>query len=156
MEYLCHSILKGDIPCEVTRDIGKDLWAKILYNCALNPLGAILNVPYGELGESVYTRDLMNCIVEEIFEVIKESGHETHWECAEDYLDNFYQKLLPPTAAHNSSMLQDIKAKKRTEIDALNGAVLRLAEEFHIDTPCNFILCNMIRFLEKNNLVNVQ
>jgi len=148
IEYLCDSITKGDIPCEVTRDIGKDLWAKMLYNCALNPLGAILNVPYGELCESVYTRDLMNCIVEETFEVMKESGHETHWECAEDYLEIFYHKLVPSTAAHNSSMLQDIQAKKKTEIDALNGAVLRLAEEFHIDTPCNFILCNMIRFLE--------
>jgi len=152
IEYLCDSISKGDIPCEVTREVGKDLWAKILYNCALNPLGAILNVPYGALGESLHTRDLMNRIVEEIFEVMKESGHETHWECAEDYLETFYYKLVPSTAAHNSSMLQDIQAKKRTEIDALNGAVLRLAEEFHIDTPYNSILCNMIRFLEMNNL----
>jgi 2-dehydropantoate 2-reductase len=153
IEYLCHCISKGDIPCEVAGDIGKDLWAKMLYNCALNPLGAILNVPYGELGESAYTRELMNCIVEEIFEVMKESGHETHWKCAEDYLETFYHKLVPSTAAHNSSMLQDIKAKKRTEIDALNGAVLRLAAECHIDTPYNFILCNMIRFLEMNNSV---
>ncbi len=153
IEYLCDSISKGDIPCEVTTEIGKDLWAKMLYNCALNPLGAILNVPYGELGEPVYTRDLMNCIVKEIFEVMKESGHKTHWECAEDYLETFYSKLLPSTAAHNSSMLQDIQLKKKTEIDSLNGAVLRLAEEFHIDTPCNLVLCNMIRFLEMNNRI---
>ena len=151
IEYLCQSISKGDIPCEVAGDIGKDLWAKMLYNCALNPLGAILNVPYGELGESDYTRDLMNCIVKEVFEVMKESGHETHWECAEDYLETFYNKLVPSTAAHNSSMLQDIQAKKRTEIDALNGAVLRLSKEFHIYTPYNLMVCNMIRFLERNN-----
>lgn len=152
IEYLCDSISKGDIPCEVTKDIDKDLWAKMLYNCALNPLGAILNVPYGALGEWDYTRDLMKCIVEEIFDVMRESGHETHWKCAEDYLETFYDKLLPSTAAHNSSMLQDIKAKKKTEIDALNGAVLELAERFHVNTPCNFVLCNIIRFLEMNNL----
>jgi len=151
VEYLCHSISKGDIPCEVTRDIGKDLWAKMLYNCALNPLGAILKVSYGELGESVYSRYLMNCIFKEIFNVMEKSGHETHWKCAEDYMETFYGKLVPSTMTHSSSMLQDIQAKKRTEIDALNGAVLRLAEELHIDTPCNYVLCNIIRFLERHN-----
>jgi len=151
IEHLCDSISKGDIPCEVTEDIGKDLWAKMLYNCALNPPGAILKVPYGTLGEWDYTRTLMNCVIEEIFCVMKESGHETHWDCAEDYLEAFYGQLVPSTAAHNSSMLQDIQAKKKTEIDALNGAVLQLAERFHVDTPFNFVLCNMIKFLEMNN-----
>jgi len=151
IEYLCESIAKGGIPCEVTGDIVKDLWAKMLYNCCLNPLGAILNVPYGVLGEISYTRDLMKHIVEEIFNVMKEAGHETHCTCAEDYLEVFYQKLLPPTAAHNSSMLQDIRAKKKTEIDALNGAVVKLAEESNLDTPYNSTMYNMIKFMEMNN-----
>ena len=51
MEKLCELITKGDIPCEKTDSIEKDLWAKMLYNCALNPLGAILDVPYGVLAE---------------------------------------------------------------------------------------------------------
>ncbi|MHC4213277.1 MAG: ketopantoate reductase family protein, partial [Planctomycetota bacterium] len=45
VENLCRLIQDGGIPCETTNSIEKDLWAKMLYNCALNPLGAILNVP---------------------------------------------------------------------------------------------------------------
>jgi len=52
IENLCESITKGAIPCESTNEIEKDLWAKMLYNCALNGLGAILDVPYGELAKN--------------------------------------------------------------------------------------------------------
>ncbi|MHC4644927.1 MAG: ketopantoate reductase family protein [Planctomycetota bacterium] len=122
MKRLCESITAGGIPCEVTEDIEKDLWAKMLYNCALNPLGAILEVPYGLLAEHESTRGIMRGVVEEIFEVMAAAGYKTHWRTALDFLEVFYAKLVPDTAEHKSSTLQDILAKKKTEIDALNGA----------------------------------
>jgi 2-dehydropantoate 2-reductase len=51
---LSRSIADGGIPCKMTDEIGKDLWAKMLYNCALNPLGAIFDVPYGVRGVRLY------------------------------------------------------------------------------------------------------
>ena len=148
IEQLCLLISKGDIPCEKTSDIGKDLWAKMLYNCALNPLGAILDVPYGVLAESEFTRVIMNGIVEEIFKVMAAAGYETRWEKPEDFLEVFYKKLVPDTAEHKSSTLRDILAKKKTEIEALNGAVIKLAEKYRIEVPYNMAIYNMVKFIE--------
>ncbi|MHC4476736.1 MAG: ketopantoate reductase family protein [Planctomycetota bacterium] len=148
VEGLCRAITKGDIPCEATDSIEKDLWAKMLYNCALNPLGAILNVPYGVLAEYEFARTIMNNIVEEVFAVMAATGFETHWPRPSDFLNVFYGKLVPDTAEHRSSTLQDILAKKRTEIDALNGAVIKLAREYETQTPHNVVVYNIVRFLE--------
>jgi len=152
VQDLAEAINKGGIPCETTDQIGKDIWAKMLYNCALNPLGAILEVPYGKLAEHESTRSIMNSIVEEVFAVMKKAGYETHWESVKDFLEVFYGKLIPDTAEHKSSTLQDIVAKKPTEIDALNGAVIKLTEKFDIPTPCNSVVYNIIKFIEDHSL----
>jgi len=145
---LCEAIAAGDIPCQTTNEIEKDLWSKMLYNCALNPLGAILDVPYGVLAENQTTRTIMNGIVDEAFAVMTKAGYETHWPTSKDFLEVFYNKLVPDTAEHKSSTLQDIMAKKRTEIDALNGAVIKLAEKYDIKVPYNLVVYNLIKFIE--------
>jgi len=152
MERLCESIKKGGIPCEVTDEIGKYLWAKMLYNCALNPLGALLDVPYGVLAENQSTRRIMGHIVQEVFAVMASAGYQTHFQTPDAFLDVFYSTLVPDTAQHRSSTLQDIKAGKRTEIDALNGAVIELAKKLGIDVPYNSVVYNLVKFLEAGNL----
>jgi 2-dehydropantoate 2-reductase len=149
VEALAGAIAEGGIPCVTVPDIEKDLWAKMLYNCALNPLGAILDVPYGELAENPYSRDLMNHIVEEAFAVMTAAGFKTHWRSADEFLKVFYDKLVPDTAKHKSSTLQDIAAGKKTEIDALTGAVLSLAEKYKVQAPCNRTIYAIIKFIEK-------
>jgi 2-dehydropantoate 2-reductase len=151
VKKLSEAINDGDIPCEITQDVVKDIWAKMLYNCALNPLGAILDVPYGELAEEEFTRSIMNGIIEEVFEVMTKAGYRTHRETVSDFLDLFYGKLVPSTAAHKSSTLQDIAAKKPTEIEALNGAVIKLAKSLEIPVPFNSVVYNIIKFIEKKN-----
>jgi len=148
LEPLCKAIRAGGLPCETTREIARDLWAKLLYNGLLNPLGAILGVSYGELGRSVHSREVMAQVAGEIFAVIQAAGHATHWKTPEDYLEDFYARLLPPTAAHESSMLLDLRAGGRTEIDAILGAVVREAEPHGIDVPTCRTLAEMVRFLE--------
>ena len=146
---LAAAIDQGGIPCAVTPTIGKDLWAKMLYNCMLNGLSTLFNVPYGALGESPYTRDLMQAIAHEVFTVMAAAGHRTHWPTAPDYLDTFYQQQLPLTRKHEPSMLQDIRAGKHTEIDALNGAVVTLGQQHGIPVPINTTLTRMIQFLQR-------
>ena len=63
----------------------------------------------------------------------------------------FYGMLVPRTAAHESSTLQDIRGGKRTEIDALNGAVVRLAADGGLSVPANRLLLEMVRFKERRN-----
>lgn len=150
MRGLCEKIHSGGIPSEVSDTIEQDLWAKLLYNALLNPLGAILGVPYGALGESSPTRGIMRTIAEEAFAVMSTSGAKTHWASPEPFLDAFYSSMLPPTAKHESSMLQDIRAGKRTEIDALNGAIAWLGSTHGVKVPVNQAIAGMIRFMEQS------
>ncbi len=146
---LADQLQKGGMPCEITDYIGKDLWAKMLYNCALNPLGAVLRVPYGALGESSYARDIMNRIIEETFTAMNLAGFSTHWNTPEEYQNVFYSQLIPKTADHESSMLQDIKAHKPTEIEAMSGAVLRIGKQYNKQFPCTQMIVDMIRCIEQ-------
>ncbi|MFZ5570848.1 MAG: ketopantoate reductase family protein [Thermodesulfobacteriota bacterium] len=148
IEALCSSLTRGGIPSEATAAIAWDLWAKMLYNCPLNPLGAIFQVPYGHLGDSPHARNIMDAVIREIFAVTAKAGYQSYWDAPEEYLHVFYQQLIPKTAGHQASMLQDIRGRKPTEIDSLNGAVVRLGERHGIATPANLQICWMVRFLE--------
>ena len=141
-------INRSDISCEITREIDRYLWAKMLYNCTLNPLGAILDKTYGQLTENPYTLDIMNNIIDEIFEVINASPYETLWQSSEEYKNIFYSKLVPDTYNHYSSTHQDIQKKIPTEIDSLNGKVIQLGEKYNIDVGTNKLIYNLIKAIE--------
>ncbi len=145
---LCEAIDRGGIPCRIADDIAKDLWAKMLYNGLLNPLGALLGVRYGELGERRETRSIVEAIAHETFAVMHAAGLETHWSNANAYLETFWGELLPPTAEHESSMLMDLRAGRKTEIDALCGAVAKLATEYGVPAPLHSALLALIRAAE--------
>jgi 2-dehydropantoate 2-reductase len=137
-----------------TRIVGKDeiwaaLWGKVLYNCSLNPLGAMLEVPYGKLGENEEAREIIRIIIKEIFQVCQALGVTLPHKGADDYYCHLLETLIPPTAGHRASMLQDIQAGRRTEIDALNGAISRYARRLGISTPYNDLVTNLIKFKEK-------
>jgi 2-dehydropantoate 2-reductase len=146
---LCQAIARGGIPCETSDAIGRDLWAKLLYNCALNPLGALLGVPYGELGRRPACRELVGAVVREVFAAMRAAGQRTHWDDAEGYLDELHARLLPATGEHESSMLQDLRDGRRTEIDALAGAVVELCERHGLDAPVNRALRDLVRAIER-------
>ena len=154
LETLSAAIDAGGIPCEVTATISKDLWAKMLYNCMLNGLSTVFDVPYGLLGESPHTRELMESIAQEVYAVMTAAGYATHWASAEDYIDTFYKHQLPPTYNHEPSMLQDIRAGRRTEIEALNGAVVQLGQQHEVPTPTNNTVTRMIQFMENKRAFN--
>jgi 2-dehydropantoate 2-reductase len=148
---LCELIKTGGIGCEVSPDISKELWTKMLYNCSLNGLGAIVGVTYGELAENQQARVIMNRVIDECFAVMNQSHFEAHWDAASDYRTLFYGKLVPKTSGHESSTLQDIRNKKRTEIDSLNGVIVDLGKKFEVSVPYNEMIYHMVKLLESKN-----
>jgi 2-dehydropantoate 2-reductase len=117
-----------------------------MYNSALNPLSAILEVTYGELGQRQETREVMRKVIKEIFQVMVKKEVRIPFKDSDDYYNFFMEKQLPPTANHHSSMLQDITRGRQTEIDALNGAISQYAIELGTETPYNDFLTALIRF----------
>ena len=154
MAPLANAINLSGIPSEVSADIGKALWAKMLFNTTLNPLGAILNVSYGELSESEHARMLMDSLIEETYAVLAAEKYVTFWKTADEYKEVFYGKLVPDTYKHRSSTLQDIEKKQKTEIDTLNGCIIRLAEKNGIDVPTHNMIYKLIKSIEENMLTN--
>jgi 2-dehydropantoate 2-reductase len=155
MDYLEKiAILCNDagIPTRASQEIMKFVWAKIIYNSALNPLGAILEVPYGKLAEVEFSRTIMDGIIEEIFTVLQAAGQETLWPDANAYRTAFYKQMVPTTALHHASMLQDIQRGRRTEIDSLNGAVIELGEGLGVATPINQVVVNILKSKEIKHL----
>ena len=136
---------QAGIPTTWTEEIEKYLWGKVLYNSALNALSCLLKVSYGELLKNEHARIVMKDIVEELFTVIKRKNIPVDWDNADAYTSHLFTQLIPPTRDHYSSMLQDIRHGKRTEIDALNGKVVALAEELECDLPVNRVLTALVK-----------
>lgn len=148
LQTIADKITASGIKCELTDELDKYLWAKMLYNCTLNALGAILDVTYGQLTENEYSLEIMNNTIDEIFNVINASPYSTLWNSADEYRDIFYTKLVPNTYNHYSSTHQDIKRKIKTEIDTLNGKVIELGEKYNVDVSTNKLIYNLIKAIE--------
>ncbi|WP_457626961.1 ketopantoate reductase family protein [Persephonella sp.] len=145
------TINSSGIPASYSPDVYQILWDKILYNCALNPLGALLDATYGQLAENPETKKIMDNIITEIFQVTEKNNIKLRWESPQAYIEHFYGRLIPPTAKHYPSMYYDLKSGKKTEIDALNGAVVMLGKRAGVPTPVNETITRLIKFREKQS-----
>jgi len=149
IKAIAAAINAAGIPAACAGNVAAILWDKILYNAALNPLGAVLECTYGQLAEDPGTRLIMDRIIDEIFLVADAHGMPLNWKSPDEYRKHFYTKLIPPTAKHFPSMYYDVKAGKRLEIDALNGAIVKLAAERGIPVPVNETITLLIKAKEK-------
>jgi 2-dehydropantoate 2-reductase len=136
------------IPAVHCGDIRAALWGKVLYNAALNPLSALLGVHYGALGDHPHTRAIMDRVIDEAFAVAVADGVVLPWASAGDYRAAFYDRLVPATYDHRSSMLQDLERGRRTEIDAINGEVWQRGAAHGIVTPFNELLTRLVHARE--------
>src|SRR5262249_23951017 len=136
------------IPAAYCDDIQAALWGKVLYNAALNPLGALLGVHYGALGDDPHTRAIMDAVIDETFAVACSEGVQFPWASADTYRDLFYGRLVPSTFHHRSSMLQDRERGRATEVDAINGEVWRRGRAHGIVTPVNAVLTRLVHARE--------
>ncbi len=148
VKVISELLTKSGFHSDVTNEIEHDLWAKMLFNCALNPLSAILNVKYGKLAENDYSLNIIDLLISETFEVMEKSGYKTNWSSVDEYKEIFFNQFFPDGYEHESSMLMDIKNKNKTEIDALNGKIVEMASSLKIDVPVSKTIVNIIKSIE--------
>lgn len=149
LAVLAEALRQSGIPARAEKAITTALWGKVLYNCALNPLSMLLEVPYGGLLEKENTRQIMRRVIEEAYAAAGLHGVRLVPDSAQAYCRLLFERLIPDTAAHHSSMLQDIQRSRRTEIDALNGAIVKLAEEKNRSAPMNALLTRLVYARER-------
>jgi len=133
------------VPCKVSDNIEADLWTKMVMNCAGNPITAIAQTSYGHAARNPETRELMRKVIEESVAVARASGVRLpDVDMAEAGL-----KLAETLGEATSSTAQDLARGKRTEIDSLNGYIVRRGAELGIATPVNFALHALVKMIEQ-------
>ena len=122
-------------------DVVRRKWIKTVINSAINPITAILRVRNGKILEIEELWDLALRVLREGEKILEAMGFE-------EKLEEVLRDVLIKTARNRSSMLQDVERCKRTEIDFINGALVRKGEELGIDTPYNRTLTLLVKSLE--------
>ena len=132
------------IGTRMTRNICGEIWTKLIVNAAINPLTAITGMRNGCLLEMRELMDIVAGIVEEV-ETTARAVNIRLPEC-----DKFEKTVtvIRNTARNKSSMLQDIERSRRTEIDSINGAVVRYATSAGLDVPLNRLMTSLVRAIE--------
>ena len=143
---IARSFAAAGIPVEISDNVAGALWAKLVLNCVYNPLSAITQLPYGEIVNSpgLEVPRMMDDIVHECMAVARACGVQLPEGTAEAVLP-----LARSMATQVSSTAQDLARGHRSEIDHLNGYVVRRGEALGIPTPANRMLHTLVRLLEK-------
>jgi 2-dehydropantoate 2-reductase len=150
-EQIAQALTECGIPAKAVPDIHRHLWAKLAYNCALNGLATLLDIPYGKLLLTPETKAMMQEIVEEVYAVAKKRKLELEPTTAQGFIQRLFKKLIPVTSAHYPSMHYRIRHGHRTEIDQLNGAIVALGKKHRIPTPINALVAQLVKAKERLN-----
>jgi 2-dehydropantoate 2-reductase len=133
------------IETEVSPNIHAQVWGKLLVNAGINALTALTGFRNGQLLDYPETARLMERLVFEAAEVAKRKG--IHIE--EDPIERV-RKTVEVTRENRSSMGQDFDHRRKTEIDAINGAVVREAQPLGISVPFNQAVTDLVKAIEKS------
>jgi 2-dehydropantoate 2-reductase len=137
---------RAGVPCRVSENIDGDLWAKLVWNCAGNAITALGRASYGQIARSESALQVFLAAANETMAVARAAGIRL----PPVDLAHANVKLARDLGNATSSTAQDIQRGKRTEIDSLNGYVMRRGAELGVPTPVNSTLTSLIKLLENS------
>ena len=137
---------QAGISYEIPDDMIRILWWKFMINVGLNQVSAILGAPYSVFQRSQVARELLESAMMEVITVAKPAGVNL----SEEDIQDFYSFLPSLSPDGKTSMLQDVEAKRKTEVEMFAGKVIELGKKYGIPTPVNQILYKLIKVIEGN------
>ena len=142
---LAEACTRAGLPTEAVADARGPQWRKLIFNAATNPIGALTGLTHGRVCEDPGLRRLVSQLVDEGKAVAAAQGIELDAD-PEELIDH---AARPDVAYdHKASMLQDVEARRPTEIDYLNGGIVRFGREQGVLTPLNEAVTALIKGLE--------
>ncbi|MEZ4520408.1 MAG: 2-dehydropantoate 2-reductase [Thermomicrobiales bacterium] len=148
LQEIAKMFSESAIPMSVAPDVMPAIWAKLAANAAINPTSALTGLRNGELPGAPGMPEIYTAIVNELVEVMDVLGIE---RIKDDYV-GYAEFVMEVTATSYSSMLQDVRNRRRTEIDAINGAVARFGQEHGVDTPINRMIATLVSQRQRDYL----
>ena len=145
IEQLADACTRAGMPAEAVRDARGPQWRKVIFNAATNPVGALTGLSHGRVCERDDLRRLVTGLVDEGKAVAAAMGIELDAD-PEELIDH----AAKPEVAydHKASMLQDVEARRATEVDYLNGGISRFGREHEVPTPLNDAITALMKGLE--------
>jgi 2-dehydropantoate 2-reductase len=139
---------RAGVPCKISDHLATELWTKLVWNCGLNAISALGKATYGDIIANEDARQLVEGAVFEVIFVAKTAGvHLPMFEDPKAAMVGAY-KVAESMAATRSSTAQDMMRGKKTEIDSLNGFVVRKGRELGVPTPINHALFTLVKLAE--------
>lgn len=135
---------KAGFETKVSKDIDSVIWGKLIINVGINAIAAITRLNNGRVAECDETRALLRSAVQEASKIVKRKRIKLAYD---DPIQKV-ESVAKATSANICSMLQDVLNKKRTEIDFINGAVVRQGKALGIATPVNEVLTSLVKAVE--------
>jgi 2-dehydropantoate 2-reductase len=145
VERLADACTRGGMPTAAVADARGPQWRKVIFNAATNPVGALTGLTHGRVCEDPALRRLVSALVDEGKAVAAAQGIELDAD-PEELID--YAARPEVAYEHKASMLQDVEARRQTEIDYLNGGIVRFGREHGVETPLNEAMTALVRGLE--------
>src|ERR1700730_14437318 len=142
-DEVARALIAAGVPTDISDNLRGALWAKLITNCAYNALSAITQLPYGRLVKGEGITAVMHDIVDECVAVAKADGVALPGD-----VDVAVRKIAETAAGQYASTAQDLARGKRSEIDHLNGLIVRRGEALGIATPANRLLHAIVKLLE--------
>jgi 2-dehydropantoate 2-reductase len=145
IERLADACTRGGMPTKAVADARPAQWRKVIFNAATNPVGALTGLTHGRVCERPDLRALVSALVDEGKAVAAAQGITLDAD-PEELIDH---AARPDVAYdHKASMLQDVEARRLTEIDFLNGGIGRFGRELGVPTPLNDAVVALVKGLE--------
>ena len=142
-EAIVAAFAAGGVAVEISDNVMGALWAKLIVNSAYNALSAITQLPYGRLVQNAGVPELMRDVVDECLALARASGVTVPGDMHETV-----RRIAQTMPGQYSSTAQDLARKKKTEIDHLNGFVVRKGEALGVRTPVNRTLLALVKAIE--------
>ena len=146
LERIASLFERVGVPCRVSENVEGELWLKMIINCAYNAISALGRAQYHRLGGNPWVREVMIKVVEEALAV----AHAAGVSLPEVDLVETTLKISESMAHATSSTAQDLARGKHTEIDSLNGYLVRRGSELGVATPVNQTLHALVKLLEES------
>jgi 2-dehydropantoate 2-reductase len=145
VERLADACTRGGMPAAAVDDARGAQWRKVIFNAATNPIGALTGLTHGRVCERADLRRLVSALVDEGKAVAAAQGIVLDAD-PEALIDH---AARPDVAyGHKASMLQDVESRRQTEIDYLNGGIVRFGREHGVETPLNEAVVALIKGVE--------
>ena len=145
--YIANLFVRAGLPTDVTKDVLSIVWSKAVINISVNALTALTGMNFAEIVASPEATNILECTIDECIQVTRSLGLKLEYD---DEPKGYIKAHLKRIGHNKSSMLQDFEHGRKSEIEALNSALVAYGKQVKVPTPYNELLSCLVQSIERS------